>query len=85
MLEEKQRERRRKREAIQIQAAEAASLGNHEEAKRLEKEAAYTPTWFHKEFDPYSNTMLYVYNGGYWECKEKREWMKLSLTDIFET
>lgn len=85
LLEEKQRERRRKREAIQIQAAEAASLGNHEEAKRLEKEAAYTPTWFHKEFDPYSNTMLYVYNGGYWECKEKREWMKLSLTDIFET
>ena len=85
MLEEKQRARRRKREALQAEAAEAAANGNTEEAARLEKEATYHPVWFEKEYDPYSNNMMHVYRGGYWECKKRNGWIEMSLIDIFET
>ena len=64
---------------------EAASLGNQEEADELEKEALYQPTWFRKEYDPYLNVMLHVYQGGYWEAKESGKWRELGLTNIFET
>ena len=85
ILEEKQRARRRKREALQAQAAEVASVGNMEEAARLEKEALHQPAWFQKEYDPLSNNMMYVYKGGYWECKENSGFVRLNLTNIFET
>ena len=67
-LEEKQRAKRCKREAA---AAEAAAQGKHEEAKQLEEESSYSPFWFHKQFDPCTNTMAYKYKGGYWEAKSK--------------
>lgn len=80
-MEEKQRAKRRKREAAAAKAAVAAANGNHLEAARLEKEAAYTPRWFQKEYDPLTNTMMHVYKGGYWEAKLKADWE--GLPDIF--
>ena len=85
LLEEKQRARRRKREALQSEASELATAGNHEEAAKLEKEATYSPVWFKKEYDPLSNTMMHVYKGGYWELKKTGNWESINLTDIFET
>ncbi len=82
-MEEKQRARRRKREAIAARAAEAAEAGNTEEAERLKKESTITPTWFSKEYDQLTGAMMHIYKGGYWETKAKQEWHKLSLPDIF--
>ena len=81
-LEEKQRAKRRKREAAAAKAAEAAAVGNHEEAARLEKEGSYSPLWFHKEYDPLTNTMAHVYKGGYWEGKLKGDW-GVEFPDLF--
>lgn len=81
-LEEKQRAKRRKREAAAAAAAEAAANGNQEEATRLEKEATYSPVWFQKEYDPLTNSMMYVYKGGYWEGKMKGSW-DVEFPDIF--
>ena len=63
LLEEKQRCRRRKREA---EAEEARRAGKVYED--------YTPTWFEKTNDEYSDVDIYVYKGGYWEAKEKKDW-----------
>ena len=81
-LEEKQRAKRRIREAAAAKAAEAAAAGNQEEATQLEKESTYLPVWFHKEYDPLTNTMMHVYKGGYWEGKLKGSWER-ELPDIF--
>ncbi|XP_019854132.1 PREDICTED: oxysterol-binding protein 1-like [Amphimedon queenslandica] len=83
LLEEKQRARRRMRESLQAKAAEAAERGNTEEAAKLEKEATYSPAWFIKEYDPFTNSMMHVYKGGYWECKRKGDWPS-DLPDIYE-
>lgn len=84
LLEEKQRARRRQREALQAQAAEASAAGNHSEAQRLEMEATHSPFWFQKEYDTFSNTMMHVYKGGYWEGKAKGDFGK-KFVNIFET
>jgi hypothetical protein len=34
----------------------------------------YTPTWFRREMDPVTNSLMYKYNGEYWDCKEKKKW-----------
>ncbi|XP_065054359.1 oxysterol-binding protein 1-like isoform X2 [Rhopilema esculentum] len=62
-LEEKQRVRRRKREA----EAEAARR-----AGKVYEE--YTPTWFENTRDDFSDSEIFVYKGGYWEAKEKKDW-----------
>ena len=80
-LEEKQRAKRHKREALMSKAAEAAAAGKHEEALELEKEASYSPEWFQKEYDPFTNTMMHVFKGGYWETRLKDEWT--DLPDLF--
>lgn len=82
-LEEKQRAKRRKREALASKAAEAAAAGNHEEAKRLEKQTMITPTWFKKEYDHLTNSMLHVYKGGYWETKQKGSWDEVDMPDLY--
>ena len=82
-LEDKQRAKRRMREAAAAKAAEAAAAGDLEEASQLEKEASYSPQWFKKEYDPLTNTMMHVYKGSYWEAKEKGDWDSLELPDIF--
>lgn len=65
-----------------MKAAAAAAAGNHEEADELEKESTYSPVWFKKEYDPLTNTMMHVYQGGYWEGKAKGDWGR-ELPDIF--
>lgn len=82
-LEEKQRVRRRKREAVAAKAAEAAAAGNMEEAERLEKASTITPVWFSKDYDHLTNTMMHVYKGGYWEAKATGNWDQLNLPDIY--
>lgn len=34
----------------------------------------YHPTWFQKETDPITGSLLHVYNGKYWDCKAKLQW-----------
>ena len=81
-LEEKQRAKRRKREAIVAQVAEATAAGDLEEAKRLQDEGSFSPLWFKKECDPLTGSMLHVYQGGYWEAKMKGDWGR-EMPDIF--
>ncbi|XP_064391969.1 oxysterol-binding protein 1-like isoform X2 [Halichondria panicea] len=82
-LEEKQRAKRRKREALAAQAAKASARGDVEEAERLKEEATYKPVWFSKEYDPLTNTMMHVYKGGYWEAKQTGDWDKFNLPDLY--
>lgn len=82
-LEEKQRAKRRKREAAAANAAEALASGDMEEAERLNEEAAYQPLWFSKEYDPLTNTMIHVYKGGYWEAKQEGKWDELNLPNLY--
>ncbi|XP_048467264.1 oxysterol-binding protein 2-like isoform X2 [Rhincodon typus] len=69
-LEEKQRAVRRMREA---EAATAAEEGSEYEP--------YQPVWFEKKEDPITGDDMYVYKGGYWECKETQDWKM--CPDIF--
>ncbi|XP_051887954.1 oxysterol-binding protein 2 isoform X3 [Pristis pectinata] len=62
-LEEKQRAARRLREAEAVRALEE---GRDSEA--------YKPVWFEKKEDPITGEEMYVYKGGYWECKETQDW-----------
>ncbi|XP_078083032.1 oxysterol-binding protein 2-like isoform X4 [Mustelus asterias] len=69
-LEEKQRAVRRSREA---EVATAAEEGREHEP--------YQPVWFEKKEDPITGEEVYVYKGGYWECKETQDWK--TCPDIF--
>ncbi|TRY70435.1 hypothetical protein TCAL_02402, partial [Tigriopus californicus] len=70
-LEDKQRSVRREREEMAAQAAQ-----------RGESYEGYKPLWFKSEEDEYNGgKMTFVYNGGYWESKEKQDWGK--CPDIF--
>ena len=82
-LEEKQRVRRRKREALAQKAAAAIAANKMEEAEQLKEASSISPVWFSKEFDPKTNTMVHVYKGGYWEAKAAGNWKQFNLPDIF--
>ena len=70
-LEEKQRAVRRKRET----EAEQATLAG-------EPYEGHQPTWFKRvEDEENGGKLIYVYNGGYWEAKEKQDWS--SCPDIY--
>lgn len=63
-LEEKQRAVRRKRETEAEQAALAGEAYEN-----------YQPTWFKRiEDEQNGGKLIYVYNGGYWDAREKQEW-----------
>lgn len=62
-LEEAQRARRREREQ---QAQAAADEGRVYEG--------YKPRWFEQIDDELADGKIFVYKGGYWEAKEKRDW-----------
>jgi AAA+ ATPase superfamily predicted ATPase len=62
-LEEKQRTKRREREAEAVLAKRAGRL--YED---------YKPVWFEKVYDEMSDLEIHVYKGGYWEAKEKQDW-----------
>ena len=37
----------------------------------------YQPTWFKKVVDEQNGgKLIYAYQGGYWEAKEKQDWSK---------
>ncbi|XP_041456615.1 oxysterol-binding protein 1-like isoform X2 [Lytechinus variegatus] len=62
-LEDKQRTKRKKREA---EAALAAEAGKPYEG--------YRPVWFERRMDQITKSMAYTYKGDYWSSKEKQEW-----------
>ncbi|XP_070689578.1 oxysterol-binding protein 2 isoform X2 [Pempheris klunzingeri] len=69
-LEEKQRAVRRRREA---EASDALDDGREYEG--------YQPLWFHQRRDSITGETNFVYKGGYWEAKERRDWSM--CPDIF--
>ncbi|PSN47433.1 Oxysterol-binding protein 1 [Blattella germanica] len=62
-LEEKQRAARRIREA---DAEKAAAEGR--------PYPPYEPVWFKKEKESYTGSVIHIYKGQYWECKERQDW-----------
>lgn len=69
-LEEKQRTKRREREA---EAEEAAKEGR--------PYPPYEPLWFKKQQDDNTENLVHVYKGDYWESKKRKDWSKCQ--DIF--
>lgn len=69
-LEEKQRAVRRQREA---QVEKAASDGS--------EITPYEPIWFKQMKDDETDTIIHMYKGKYWECKDKKDWSM--CPDIF--
>ena len=63
MLEEKQRQVRKKREE---EAELAAASG--------QPYVPYSPLWFQRTKDPITGSPVHVFGGRYWECKEKQVW-----------
>lgn len=41
----------------------------------------YQPTWFMKELDATTGSLIYTYNKQYWKCKACQDWS--SCPDIF--
>ncbi|XP_059487348.1 oxysterol-binding protein 1-like isoform X2 [Neocloeon triangulifer] len=64
-LEEKQRGVRRQREA---EAEKATAEGR--------PYPPYEPIWFKQETEKVTGVVGYMYQGKYWECKEKQDWSK---------
>lgn len=64
-MEEKQRTKRREREA---EAEKAAKEGR--------PYPPYEPVWFKKQQDETSDGLVHVYRGDYWECKQKGDWSR---------
>ena len=63
-LEEKQRSKRRDREAREAVAAQ--------EGRTLEP---YQPTWFRRVKDSQNGErLIHAYSGGYWEAKQAQTW-----------
>lgn len=75
-LEEHQRQVRREREA-RAEAAVAAS--------RSASEFEWQPRWFHRETDTMDpGSVINVYNGNYWHCKQHKSWPN-NLPNIYPT
>ena len=69
-LEERQRSTRRKRE--------------EEAATNPDAEVSYAPTWFKLQIDPITNNPVHVYNGDYWQCKQKQDWSRCPVIFNFD-
>ena len=41
----------------------------------------YQPLWFHQRTNPITGETNFVYKGGYWEAKDRRDWSM--CPDIF--
>lgn len=63
MLEEKQRQVRKKRE----EEAELATASG-------QPYVPYAPLWFERKKDPVTGSPVHVFGQKYWECKEKQDW-----------
>ncbi|XP_017566671.1 oxysterol-binding protein 2-like isoform X4 [Pygocentrus nattereri] len=77
-LEEKQRAVRRRREADASNAVDEEFEVDSESGREYE---GYQPLWFHQRMDPLTGETSFVYKGGYWEAKERRDWSM--CPDIF--
>jgi hypothetical protein len=71
ILEEKQRARRRQREA---DFAKELATGGGKEKVPSGGDAGWKPVWFRREMDPLTNMLTYIYKGGYWEKKKQQDW-----------
>jgi hypothetical protein len=52
-------------------------LEEAQRARRKQNEAnkkKHQPRWFTEETDPESNFKEYIYQGGYWEAREKNDY-----------
>lgn len=50
-----------------------------EQAQRERRKVRTEPwqaMWFAKEKDPATNTEMFIYNGQYWDCKDKQNWSR---------
>lgn len=63
MLEEKQRQIRKKKEE---EAEVAAASG--------QPFVPYAPLWFERKKDPITGSPVHVFGEKYWSCKEKQDW-----------
>ena len=63
MLEEKQRQVRKKRE----EEAEAATAAG-------QPYLCYAPLWFERTKDPITGSPVHVYGQRYWQCKQQQDW-----------
>ena len=70
-LEEKQRARRRQREAALLETS------GGKEKVQSGGDAGWKPVWFKNEMDPLTNMLTHVYKGGYWERKKQNDWSNL--------
>ncbi|XP_071449037.1 oxysterol-binding protein 1 isoform X4 [Hetaerina americana] len=77
-LEEKQRAARRSREA---EAEKAASDEEIRQEWKGRPYPPYEPVWFKKQTEPYTGKVFHVYQGKYWENKDKGDWSM--CPDIF--
>jgi len=34
----------------------------------------YEPVWFKKEKEPWTGSVIHMYQNKYWECKERQDW-----------
>ena len=34
----------------------------------------YKPTWFQRQTDPITGSLLHVFTGKYWDCKARLQW-----------
>lgn len=63
MLEEKQRQVRKKREE---EAETAAASG--------QPYVPYSAVWFERKKDPITGSPVHVYGDKYWSCKQQQDW-----------
>lgn len=70
-LEEKQRGKRHKYEALVASARESGKP----------PPKGHEPAWFKKVFDEFCNRDVHVYRGNYWECRDIQEFS--SCPDIY--
>ncbi|KAI1293548.1 Oxysterol-binding protein 1 [Halotydeus destructor] len=71
VLEENQRNRRRKRTLVD-------SDSTNEETSSVD---LHRPAWFRRDLDPVTGEAMFAFTDEYWTCKEKQDWAR--CPDIF--
>ena len=79
-LEERQRKKRKEREAMIERAMERGTVDFADTAGKVvltgERIAEVEPTWFEKIQDELTQSVIHVYKGEYWNKKEAQDWSK---------
>ncbi|XP_070204372.1 uncharacterized protein [Littorina saxatilis] len=75
LLEEKQRSARRQREAeVEKLKMQGEDYFHHRIVESSLENKVYLPTWFNKELDPVTGTVLHIFNNKYWDHKVQQDW-----------